>query len=316
MIDKVFVGKRENVGSPTLPTPAANDKAIVKAYVDRLEISTFPVSEIMREHADVSDDGSQRHTRKVDMLFYNRVNSNGAVFSSIIYLGDVLPSDSSKTIVFSPKILYYNGTTEAAMDLQRETNFHYFNYIRDIGGVQPCFIGYKTEEFNIDGMPSLVVSGNTPTLDGWYTLVSASVLVEPLDDLPRVKAGAFVQFDDIVYMALVDSPDRDNPEHWHRYDVFDNRFNIAFYVDQKFSDASFDWYPPFVREDFFILPRYDEVYGKTVEDYVFDTQLNNLHMSLKSKYRMISHYAKVEDYKRAQFYLQSENLTIITENWI
>jgi len=318
MIQEIFLGNRENIGSPTIPNDDANYSAIIRADEEGLTVIPFSVSDIFRTRTDASLADAQRYDLKIDMLFYNKVNANGAVMSSIVYLGDPVSSHERGEIKFIPKKQYYNSVTEAGMDLQRETNFHYFNYLRDSGENYPCFIGIKNEKFNLDGMPANVMSGNTPTLDGWFTIVSAAVLTNTVDNNPMIlEAGALVKRGDRdVEFAVVDYPEFSNDEDWHTLGIYDNRFNTAFYVDDGFVDRTFTWDPPFIRQDFMVIPRYGNVYEKTLYDYIYDESLDNMHGDLRRKYRMIHYYAKKKDFKRAQAYLQSKNLTIITENWI
>lgn len=328
MITKVFYGKVENIGQITIPQEEANPSAIVKVNLDNTTMSTFSVSEIIQAPIEQGEEYPQAVAKKIDILFYNKVNSRGKVLSSIVYLGDPRVSWSKESITFQPNKLYYNSHTEAAMDLEANKDFSYFNYIRYPASIDPCFIGNKTEKLVKYGMPSIVMDGNTPLLDGWYTLVSAGVLMYPATQSVEVHKGAFVQrygnltrMDIIgaklpIEIALKDYPDKLDNNDWHPYAEYDNSHNIAFYVDPKFRDMKPDWFPPFVRQDFFIMPRYDNVYTKEVKEYVDKKELNNTYTTLKSKYRLISNYAKSMNFKVAQWYLQSINLTIIVGNWI
>lgn len=326
MIQEVFYGKRENIGQSTIPQEEANQSVIVKVTLDTLNTSTFSVSEIAQAPIDIEKDYPQAIAKKVDILFYNKVNSYGKVLSSIVYLGEPRVSWSKKSISFKPKNLYYNSVVESAMDLQASRDFSYFNFIRYPGKSVPCFIGVITEELTTDKGPANVEYGNTPVMDGWYTLVSAGVLVNPANMQVEVQRGTFVQRNPTLSehahnpIEIANTthiyPSQDNDHDWHPYADYDNKYNIAFYVDPKFRDMEPDWFPPFVRQDFFIMPRYDNVYTKSVKEYVDKQELNNTYTTLKSKYRLIDNYAKSKNFRRAQWYLQSTNLTIITKNWI
>ena len=317
MIKKVFYGFRENIGQETIPDKEANESVIVKPTLRELNISTFSVSEIAQEPINIDDFHPQFISKKIDMLFYNKVNSRGKVLSSIVYLGEPRESWSKHDITFNPSKLYYNSPVEAAMNLQANKDFSYFNYIRYPESIDPCFMGKETEPLKTNGMPAIVQDGNTPLMDGWYTLVSAGVLVNPKNDPVDLLDGAYAQrTGHPVEIALQDYPELTYDAHWHPYEKYDNRYNIAFYVDPKFRDRKLDWYPPFVRQDFFILPRYDKVYTDVVTDYIDEQTLNNTYLTMKSKYRMISHFAQIKEFRKAQWYMQSTNLTIITHNWI
>ena len=318
MIKKVFIGKRENIGSPTAANEEADYSAVIYPSVEGVKVIPFGVSSIFHTRTDISDPTAQKYDLKVDMLFYNKVNSVGAVMSSIVYLGEPLPSNERGVIEYFPRKIYYNNEFEAGMDLQSNTGFYYFNYLRDHGEHYPCFIGIRENAFDLHGFPSAVESENTPVLDGWYTVVSAAVLTTSVENEEMVlKSGALVKRGDgPIEFATKDRPDFLNDDDWHVLKEFSTEYTTAFYVDNEMKGESFDWDPPFVRQDFMILPRYDNVYKKTLEAYIFDNELNNKHRELKSKYSMISYSASRNDFKRAQYYLQSENLTIITENWI
>lgn len=333
MIKKIFYGYPGHYGDGTVPMGTAVNSAIVEENENTLNISTFDVESL-------SSISLKRLTniKKVDILFYNRVNERGRVVSSVVYLSEVKDSDDVSSIFYRPRYLYKNSSVELGMDLSNVTDYSYFNYLRFPDEQQPYFAPRKINQLPISGKPSPIVMDKYVLLDGWYTLVSAGVHYSPENDnlVSMMKGGLIipnsvfitsssggggstmapvVATNSNVLVAVVDYPTQSKATDWHDITTFDTSGKavtdkgslLGVYLDEsRPAGPSSNWYPAYAKQDFFVMSNFGTVYKKLLKEYVDNsTAYNMAYEQMKYKHRPIQALAAERNFKEAQLYLQS-----------
>lgn len=330
MIKKVYYCNVERLGTGTTPNEDVDYSLVVVPKNKGIYVSTFDVGSITTLAPCV--------TKKVDLLFYSRVNTLGKVLSTIVYTGEVRDVGDTSDIPYFPELLFQNSSVELQWEnLDCETDFTYVNYERCPPEPESYWIKQDEAPLPIDGMPANIIPGNTPVLDGWYTLVSAGVCVDPDfsyagDTWGGYHIGSFAQnsTDGKVYFSLIQNPtaDYDNTTQWHDYTVWDKTINLlGHFVDCELyppegcggatGDIPCNIDPPFIRQDFFVMLNYDREYSRYLPGFSREIRnLNDSFPALKCKHRVIDRTAEDPNYKESQLYLQSTDYIRIKGNLI
>lgn len=324
MIKKVYYGNVQILGSGTISSPDIKLSAIAIPKDKGLYVSTFDIATILDPGYSGTFPEGDGVTKKIDMLFYNRVNTLGKVLSTIVYLGELRDAADTSDIAYFPELMYRNSPVELGMDLSCETDFTYFNWERCPPEPESYFVKKNEDPLPVNGKPANIVNRDTPVLDGWYTIVSVGVYVNPnwnSDDIwAGYHLGAFAYTDDwgITKLSLVPEPKETQEEEWHDYTVFDNRiYQLAHFVDCSYQKENCNIEPPFVRQDFFIMSNYDREYSRYLPGYTDNiVTLNDPFPSLKCKQRVIDRTIEDLNFKEGQLYLQSTDFIRIKENII
>lgn len=321
MIQEIYYGNVEHMGTGTISIDTPRASAVVEAKNEGIYTSTFDINSIVNQ-PPATPLGA--FTYKVDMLFYNRVNSLGKVLSSIVYLSTKRSNEDTSNIGYLPKYLYRNSEVELGMDLSCITDFSYFNRVREPAGAESYFVVEDEDPLPISGYPSALLMDSIPVLDGWYTVVSAGVLTasDQADLIADLHKDALAILNPItggdgetVYIALKDEPRQSTAADWHDYTVYDNTVDgLTYYVDSDYEEYTCAVWPPYIRQDFFVMHVYNELYKKFLLEYASDTTtLNELFTKFRSKQRVINSLALQKNFKEAQLYLQSTDYTRISE---
>ncbi len=323
MIQKVYYGNVEYLGSGSIATPAAPTSTIATPKDKGLYVSTFDVGSVLDPGYAGGFPQDEGVVKKVDILFYNRTNTLGKVLSSIVYLGESRDASDTSDIPYFPEQMYKNSPVEEGWDLTCLTDYSYVNWEREAAGAESYFVQQKEKDLPLNGYPANIVNRDTPVLDGWYTLASVGVYVEPPWDggvWTGYHTGCFALKStwDEVRFSLVQEPGEAVFTDWHQYDIWDNTIQLlGHFVNEDYTEDNCLLEPPFIRQDFFIMSNYDREYMRYLPGYVKEpAALNAPFPSLKCKQRVIDRALSENNFKEAQLYLQSTDFLRIKENII
>jgi hypothetical protein len=337
MIKKVYYGDPAHYGTGTVVLGTSMPGIAVSSKDSSISVSTFNIRNISSSALSRLE-----NVKKIDILFYNRVNEKGKVLSSVVYLSEIREGDETSEIFYRPRYLYKNSSVELAMNLDGVVDFAYFNYIRHLEEPSSYFTPTRVNSMPVHGYPSPIVSGNFAAEDGWYTLASVGIHYRPSDDnLAAMKKGGLCISNEIYWteedgndplpfgpvsplvndsplrIALVDFPTQSNPADWHYVYVFDSAGTVSTTAGTLLGTClnesippgpASDWYPIYARQDFFIMSNFDYVYKKLLRDRNYKTPYNPYVVpfrQLAMKYRPIKRLLEEQNFKEAQLYLQS-----------
>jgi hypothetical protein len=229
--------------------------------------------------------------------------------------------------MYRPAFIYKNSIFEQSIDMGDDRqNFAYFNYMRKAPPPRPDFLTAPMEELDLNGFPASVVQETYPMLDGWYTQISAGVLYKDVNNqLVKIKRGQLViRFGDTtntVYVALVNQPLQDNDDHWHQLSTFDNTVIdpqtgslLGVYLnDVRNVSPDSDWFPIYVKQEFFVKYKFNRLYQKRLSDYIdkYGIEAGRSFKQLRIKDRAITVSAADGDYIEAQKFLQSTEFALL-----
>lgn len=332
MIKRVYYGNVEYLGTGTEPSPDAVVSTIAEPKDKGLYVSTFDVSAILTNGYDPTLPPASGVTKKVDLLFYNRTNTLGKVLSTIVYVGEMRDAWDTSDIPYFPELMYRNSLVELTWDLSCNTNYTYVNWERWPAEPESYYVQQDEQPLPIFGMPANIVNRNTPVLDGWYTIVSVGVYVNPPWDITEetwkgYHLGSFAyKFEDgpgsttwdNPKFSLVQEPHAYHVDEWHDYTIWDNEiYLLGHFVDADYAENNCNLEPPFIRQDFFVMSNYDREYERYLPGYTDKiTTLNDPFPSLKCKQRVIDRTVDDNNFKEGQLYLQSTDFIRIKENII
>ncbi len=319
MIQKVYHGNVEYLGVGTIPTPDIANSIVAIPKDKGLYVSTFDVGAILDPgYAYIAN-----VTKKIDLLFYNRTNTLGKVLSTIVYAGEIRDASDTSDIPYFPELMHRTSSVEQGWDLSCVDDYTYVNWERWPPEPESYYVKQNEEPLPVNGVPSNIVNRDTPVLDGWYTLVSAGVYVEPEYTGDPAKWGgnhtgcfALQGAWEGPKFSLVQEPTEDE-EDWHLYSMWDTSINqLGHFVGPAYSSVC-GLEPAFIRQDFFIMSNYDREYSRYLPGYSENlVMLNDPFPSLRSKQRVIDRAATENNFKEAQLYLQSTDYLRIKENII
>lgn len=268
---------------------------------------------------------SASSSNKLDLLFYNRVNSIGEVLSSLVYISLPLAKSDVTQKVYDPKALYANTVAERIMNIQ--PSFTDFTYPNCKWGTSKFFtssispmVDTETEALNVNGIPSVKLNVHGIAVDGWYTQASVGVRTinvgAPPIGVPRKGLVGYHSFADLgpQLSILVES----NPvnlyddQNWSVYTYFltDGTVFPNDSIDVQGTslanllvNASND--NPYIKQNIFVLPVYLDLYDAAVEQYANYPTYGNPYPALRNKHRIIHQYATEADFVEAQYVLQT-----------
>ena len=262
---------------------------------------------------------------KLDLLFYNRVNEIGEVLSSLVYISDQLEPDDTSDKIFNVKKLYANTDAENAMKITpTKVDFTYLNckYATSnffTTSISPL-VDIKYDELPTNGNPSVKLNAFGISYDGWYTQLSVGfrTISGILPATAPVTQGllglhTFTTLGTVPAVLLIDSPANiDLDSVWNVYtEAIENGtvnpdgsilipgISLA-NVLITLSDDN-----PYIKQDLFILPTYNELYDNAVVQYAEYPTYGNPYPTLRDKHRIIHDYASDNNYLEAQYILQT-----------
>jgi hypothetical protein len=319
---EIFLGNTEYYGDGSVTQPTSKS-SIITMDEHALYMSTF----------DVKPDGGSNPetTKKIDLLVYNRVNSNGKIISSIVYIATPVLSDDTTSFMYRPRFMYKNSLFEQAIDIPAgTTDFSYFNMIRQFETDRPEFLAKQTKDLAINTLPAAIVMSTYPMFDGWYTLLSIGIVVNPTnDELVKVKAGQFVILNSTynssgdVQIALVDSPHQSVATDWHALKEFEvggdsvdadlgSKMRVLL-DDKRLTSPDSDWYPLYAKQEFFVKRDFNKVYKKLMHNYIaqYGMKYGESFKQMRVKDRIITTSALNNNFVEAQLFLQSTEYIIL-----
>lgn len=262
-------------------------------------------------------------TKKLDLLFYNRVNEIGEVLSSLVYISNVLDTDDITEKVYDVRKLYINTNTEILMGiLKTRTDFTYLNCKWESSNYFTSSIspmaGTDHEELATNGNPSVKLEMDGIAFDGWYTQMSVGVKATPSPWAKDVVGyHTFAGIGSTLSVALIDTPTTD--AHWTPY--YTPVSNGTVNPDGSVAVAGTSLANllittsannPYVKQDIFVIPTYLELYNLAVVKYAEEPTYSNPFPQLRNKHRIIHNFAVNNDFVQAQYLLQSTDLMRMT----
>ena len=300
-----------NIETHVLSQPASSQEISVQG------------SKIIFTGFDLTASASSSH--KLDLLFYNRVNSIGEVLSSLVYISLPLSKSDVTEKVYDAKSLYANTVAERIMNVQQSfTDFTYLNCKWATSkfftsSVSPL-VDTETEVLVTNGDPSVKLNKYGVAVDGWYTQASVGVRTinvgNPPVGTPRKGLVGYHSFADLgPQLAILTENDPSNvydDQNWSVYTYFlaDGTTNPddSVAIDgtslaNLLVTSSID--NPHIKQNFFVLPVYLDLYDTAVEQYANFPTYGNPYPTLRNKHRIIHEYASEVDFTEAQYVLQT-----------
>jgi hypothetical protein len=128
---------------------------------------------------------------KVDLLYYNNINSKGEILTSLVYNSGLRSADTVDSIIYYPDRLFQNSDIEKAYTISGNSNrwcnadllnTDYYAYID-----KSIYANNLEESYDITTDFAVIKEVNKYMYDGWYTLVSLSL--QEYADSDSVLAG-------------------------------------------------------------------------------------------------------------------------------
>jgi hypothetical protein len=268
---------------------------------------------------------SATSTMKLDLLFYNRVNENGDVLSSLVYISNPLSLTNVSDKQYDLRLLLANTTAEKLMNLNNSiTDFRYLNskysmpsyFIASMSPLSDQPVAPISE----NGDLSVRLNQYGLSFDGWYTMMSVGIrpltVGSPILGTPRKGLVGIHTFADLGPQTAIlteNNPSSPyNDSNWSLYTSFltDTVFNPDGTVYERgtsladlISTTSLD--NPHIKCNFFVLSDYLELYDQAAEQYATYQTYGNAYPTLRNKHRLIHEYARNLDLFTAQFLLQT-----------
>jgi hypothetical protein len=263
--------------------------------------------------------------KKLDLLFYNRVCTLGNVLSSLVFISNPLELDDMYEKVYDTKTLYLNTDTERAMGIDKDmTDYTYFNTFWNsnrffLPSISP-FSDFAIPVMPVNGYPSVKIQKYGIAFDGWYTIMSVAVRViavgTPANAPVKKNLLGYHTFTEVgpkLSILLADSPSQPYSDlNWSDYGHFltNGTTNPDGSVLVKGSSlgsivTTLSVDNPFIKQEIFILPTYQQLYDNAVIQYAENPTYGNPFPTLRNKHRVIHNYAKDSSYVEAQYLLQT-----------
>jgi hypothetical protein len=239
-------------------------------------------------------------TMKVNILAYNKVNQDGMVLRSIVYVSDPQPLRSDIAVVYDPTKLLTNITTPSDFGTDFTWTFvsqfpseYNFNKLKKGGGLDGQY------DLSTSYAPTM---GNDEVIyDGWYTFESRAVPdISGLQSMLKNEWAYDVTLG-VVY-AKVDNPQTDQD--------FSSIYNIHDASEEIFAIDTYNGY--YTSEDFFVLNHTLTMYSDLLKRKMNDEWFTQF-MSIKPKVRSIQTAVEFEHLPFAQYVLQSLDYSLITQ---
>jgi hypothetical protein len=265
---------------------------------------------------------------KLDMLFYHRMSIYGDVLSSLVNISQPSLLSFTEERTYNPKLLYRNSNQERAIVIPpNTTNYTFFNTLSSSGIEIPIGSENVFNSANLtlktDSLPSVIISKDVISKDGWYSIFSIGVCDRNIDP-SMVKEGMLVQdttntsgglspWYGKVYMATTDGADPSvlSTSDWHDITVWSTDISIASVLNNVFP------YNPWVRKDIFWLVSYDRLYRDAVLDYV-EEGFNPMsgYPGIKANHTAIDYFARRSEFGNAQIILQGTDFYRTHHNFL
>jgi hypothetical protein len=262
-------------------------------------------------------------SKKLDLLFYNRVNEVGEVLSSLVYISGPIALGDVTEKIYNVTKLYVNTGSEIRMRItQATTDFtflnckwqtsKYFNY-----SISPL-TDSQHEELATNGKPSIKLEQYGISFDGWYTQLSVGLRTSnTLTGTPTRNTLTIHAFSNIGNMPalLLDSNLNNTLDSSWSYlyktpmlanSVINHDGTIETEGNSLASIlTSTTVNNPYIKQELFILPTYIELYNKYVIQYAEYPTYGNPFPTLRDKHRIIHNFASENDFTEAQYILQT-----------
>ena len=264
-------------------------------------------------------------SKKLDLLFYNRVCARGNVLSSLVYISNPLELSDISEKVYDTQTLYVNTDTERAMGITHSTtDFSYLNTLWSANKIFLPSISPMTDTMHpvmpTNGYPSIKMNKYGVSFDGWYTMMSVAVrniAVGSPANAPVKKNllgyHTFVSVGPKLSILLVDNPALPYSDlNWSDYSIFltngttnpDGTVLVqGSSLARVLTTLSVD--NPYIKQELFILPTYQQLYDNIVIQYAENPTYGNAWPVLRDKHRVIHDYAKDSNFVEAQYLLQT-----------
>ena len=258
--------------------------------------------------------------KKLDLLFYNRVNEIGEVLSSLVYISDALDLDDVTEKEYDVRKLYRNTDLEKRFNLEGVTDFTFLNYKWATPKFYTASISplanYAYEDMSIAGNPSVLRSKYGICFDGWYTQMSVAVANSTDISIPVMNTLAMFRSPTQGYWPAVHNTSRSyNLEmHWdlcYTFHTGDTTFNPDGSVDVPGSQmaaiivSTNNNNNAYVKQELFVVPTLVELYKTHAIKYAEEANYGSPYPILRNKHRVINIYADKGQLEDAQFLLQS-----------
>jgi len=248
----------------------------------------------------------QSPDKKLDLLFYNRMNKNGDVLTSLVYNSGVLDGSSNRRIHYEPAKLLRNTEFELSYNISgpgnRWLNSDIVNTEISLFKNKGIFAKNTSKEFDVINDYAVVEFAGSMMYDGWYSLVSIALPDRPNND--QVPAGTLRlnQTTGIAEYALVDNPTIG--DDWSPLNEIDASIPIYNMLRMPAINA-------YRKEDFFVYTKLLTLYKKLLNDEIKEDWYYRL-SKIKPKVRTISAAVEAKEFAKAQLLLQSMDLTLLT----
>lgn len=286
-----------NISSNNIPLANASQKVDISSYY--IGFTGFDLS----SNEDLAD--------KLDLLFYNRVNEIGEILSSLVYISNPLSTFDTERKVYDVTKLYAN--TKAEMDLHVTSSTTDFTYLNTkwqsgkyfVGSISPI-MDTQHVVLSENGMPSVKIEQFGISFDGWYTLVSVGIYNDSDLTTPMKNTIAYHTFSDLGQIPAILLYDIENSEdlaidsNW--LPLYSSPIPTEVSMASVLVSGSVNM--PYLKQDFFILPNYIELYNKATIQYAEYPTFGNPFSMLRNKHRMIHDYCVSKDFIEAQYILQ------------
>lgn len=262
---------------------------------------------------------------KLDLLFYNRVNEIGEVLSSLVYVSNQLAPNDTLDKTYNIKKLYANTDAENAMHITlSRKDFTYLNCKWATSkfftnSISPM-VNVQHDELATNGDPSVRMNKYGVAYDGWYTQLSvgfrtisgASPATAPVSQ-GLLGLHTFAVIGTLPAVLLVSSPvNIDLDSVWTPYttiveDGTTNPDGSILIPGTSLANVliSLSIDNPYIKQDLFILPTYNELYDNAVIQYAEYPTYGNPYPTLRDKHRIMHDYASANNFLEAQYILQT-----------
>ncbi len=305
-----------NVTSHVATQPAHADRPISLVTDSTIVFTGFDISAL-----------DAAFTKKLDLLFYNRVNEIGEVLSSLVYISNVLDLDDVTDKTYDVKKLYINTDAERTLGVTTAlVDYTYFNTKWESSNFFTSSIsplsGTEHEELAVNGNPSVKLEQHGIAFDGWYTQASVGVRViagdaaTPLKDI--VGFHTFADLGSTLAVALTATQSVADTD-WSPYTTIvengttnpDGSVAVAgASLANLLVTTSLD--NPYVKQELFILPTYLNLYDTAVLQYAEFPTYGNPFPTLRDKHRVIHNFAENNQFLEAQYILQTTDYIRMT----
>ena len=258
--------------------------------------------------------------KKLDLLFYNRVNDIGEVLSSLVYISDALDLNDITEKEYDYRMLYRNTDLERRFDLANVTDFTFLNHKWSTAKFYTSSISpltkYSYEPLSIAGIPAVLLAKYGVCFDGWYTQMSVG-----LRDSGNITAPG------MNTLAMFSSPTKGYWPAVHNSPITTNVAELYWDLCNEFHTGKTTFNPDgsvkvagsqmaavltsssadnaYVKQEIFILPLFVELYKAHTVKYAEEANYSSPYPILRNKHRIMNLFADRGRFEDAQFLLQS-----------